>query len=42
MPVTLSRYDGQIHGFFSMTAIVDAARQAVAEATAALKVALSS
>jgi acetyl esterase len=40
--VTVSRYDGQIHAFFGMTAILDGARQAVAEATAALKVALSS
>jgi acetyl esterase len=39
--VTLSRYDGQIHGFFGMTPTLDGSRQAVAEATAALKVALT-
>ncbi len=42
VPVTTSRYDGQIHAFFGMTALLDGARRAVAEATAALKVALSS
>ena len=42
VPVTASRYDGQIHGFFQMTAALAGGRRAVAEATAALKVALSS
>jgi acetyl esterase len=42
VPVTSTRYDGQIHGFFTMTGILDGARHAVAEASAALKVALSS
>ena len=37
VPTTLSRYDGTIHGFFSMTALLDLAKKAVAEASAALK-----
>ena len=41
IPVTTSRYDGMVHGFFSMTAILDAGRHAVAEAAAALKLALA-
>jgi acetyl esterase len=41
VPVTTSRYDGMVHGFFSMTAVLDAARQAVAEAAAAVKLALA-
>jgi acetyl esterase len=36
VPVTLSRYEGQIHGFVQMTAVLDGGRRAVAEATAAL------
>jgi acetyl esterase len=40
VPVTTSRYDGMIHGFFTMTAVLDAGRTAVAEAAAALKLAL--
>ena len=35
------RYDGQIHGFFGMTGILDAAREAVDEAAAALRSALT-
>ena len=34
---THARYDGMIHGFFSMGAMIDAARRAVAEAGAAVK-----
>jgi acetyl esterase len=37
----LSRYDGMIHGFFGMPAFIDEGRRAVAEASAALKVAFS-
>jgi acetyl esterase len=40
VPTTLSRYDGQIHGFFSMGDIIDAGRKAVREAAAALRAAL--
>jgi acetyl esterase len=38
---TVSRYDGMIHGFFGMTAHLDAARRGVAEAVAALRMALA-
>ena len=41
VPVTTSRYDGMVHGFFSMTAVFDAGRHAVAEAAAAVKLALA-
>ncbi len=34
---TVTRYDGVIHGFFSMSAVVDKSRQAVDEASAALR-----
>jgi acetyl esterase len=34
---TCRRYDGMIHGFFGMTAVVDKGKQAVAEACAALR-----
>jgi acetyl esterase len=40
VPVTTSRYDGMIHGFFGMTALVESGRAAVAEAAAALQTAL--
>jgi acetyl esterase len=42
VPVTASRYDGMIHGFFGMTALVEGGRTAVAEAAAALQTALVS
>jgi acetyl esterase len=35
--VKLSRYDGMVHAFFSMAAVVDKGRQAVEEAAAALR-----
>ncbi|MDA0264720.1 MAG: alpha/beta hydrolase [Chloroflexi bacterium] len=38
---TSTRYDGVIHGFFSMGAVVDKGRQAVDEASAALRSAFS-
>jgi acetyl esterase len=38
---TTSRYDGLFHGFFGMSAQIDRARDAVAEATAALRAALA-
>ena len=40
VPVTLTRYDGMIHGFFGMGALLDQGKQAVAEAAAALRTAL--
>ena len=36
---TSSRYDGMIHGFFGMPAVIDKAKQAISEATSALKAA---
>ena len=36
-PTTYTRYDGMIHGFFGMPAVIDKSKQAVAEAAAALK-----
>jgi acetyl esterase len=41
VPVTLSRYDGMIHGFFGMAGLLDRARDAVAEAVAALRTAFA-
>ena len=40
VPTTLHRYDGQIHGFFSLGALVPDGKAAVAEAAAALAEAL--
>ena len=37
VPSTCSRYDGMIHGFFGMSAVLDKGKQAIAEASAALK-----
>jgi acetyl esterase len=37
VPTTYSQYDGMIHGFFGMTAVLDKGKQAVAEACAALR-----
>ena len=37
VPTTYSLYDGMIHGFFGMTAVLDKGKQAVAEACAALQ-----
>jgi acetyl esterase len=37
VPVELTRYPGMVHGFFTMTGAVDAARAAVDQAAAALK-----
>jgi len=36
VPTELTRYDGMIHGFFAMTDILDAARDAVARACRSL------
>jgi acetyl esterase len=41
VPVTLSRYDGLPHGFFSMAAILDQTRPARQEAAAALRAAFA-
>ena len=36
-PVTLTRYDGMIHGFFSLGAVLEQGQSAMAEAAAALR-----
>jgi acetyl esterase/lipase len=41
VPVTLSRYDGMAHGFFTMSGVLPDARRAVAEAAAHLRETLS-
>jgi acetyl esterase len=40
--VTCTRYDGMIHGFFGMAAAIDKGKQAIAQASAALKEAFAS
>jgi acetyl esterase len=42
VPVTVKRYDGLIHGFFSMDLVLDAAKDAVADVADQLKAALAS
>lgn len=37
VPTTYSRYDGMMHGFFGMPAVLDKAQRAVAEASTALR-----
>jgi len=37
VPTELRRYDGMIHGFFGMSAIMDKAKAAIADASAALR-----
>jgi acetyl esterase len=37
VPVKLKRYDGLIHGFFSMTGVFEQAKQAVADAAAEIR-----
>ena len=37
VPVTLKRYAGAIHGFFSLGAVLDQGKQAMADAAAALR-----
>jgi len=41
VPVTIHRYDGMFHGFFSLGALLPAAREATEEAAGALHVVLS-
>jgi acetyl esterase/lipase len=41
VPVTLTRYDGMVHGFFGMGALLDQAKTAVAEAAGALRAAFA-
>jgi acetyl esterase len=41
VPTTLRRYDGQIHGFFTMTTTGTASRRAVGEVAAALAAAFA-
>ncbi len=40
VPVTCTRYDGMIHGFFSFADFVDAAKRAVAESAGAVRAAI--
>lgn len=37
VPTTCTRYDGMIHGFFGMPAVLDTSKQAIADASAALR-----
>lgn len=41
VPVTLTRYDGMIHGFFRMPAVIERANDALAEAAGALRAAFA-
>jgi len=41
IPVTVSRYDGMIHGFVSMASVLDKGKAALAEAAVALHKALA-
>ena len=41
VPVTLRRYEGAIHAFFQMAAVIDSAREAQADAAGALREAFS-
>ncbi len=41
VPTQATRYDGMIHGFFAMPAVLDQGRRAMDEATAALKASLA-
>ncbi len=41
VPVTLTRYDGMIHGFFSLGAVLDQGQKAISEAAAGLRAAFS-
>ena len=41
VPVTLTRYNGMIHGFFGLGAIMDQAKTAMNEASAALRAAFA-
>lgn len=41
VPVTLTRYDGMIHGFFRMPGVMDKASEALAEAAGALRAAFA-
>jgi acetyl esterase len=40
VPVTLKRYEGAIHVFFNLAGVIDAGKEAVADAGAALRAAL--
>jgi acetyl esterase len=42
VPVHLTRYDGMIHGFFTMGAMIDQGRKAMQQAAAALRTAFAS
>jgi acetyl esterase len=42
VPVTLKRYNGMIHGFFSLGAVLEQGKQAITDAAAALRAAFAS
>ncbi len=42
VPVTVTRYNGMIHGFFTMTGVLDQGKKAIDEASAALRKAFGS
>jgi acetyl esterase/lipase len=42
VPVQVTRYDGMMHGFFTMAAMIDQGRKAVQQAAAALGTAFAS
>lgn len=41
VPVTLTRYNGMIHGFFGMASVIGQAKIAIAEAASALRLAFA-
>jgi acetyl esterase len=41
VPVTMSRYNGMIHGFLSMAAVLDQGKQALTECASALRAAFT-
>lgn len=41
VPVTVTRYNGMIHGFFTMAGIMDQSKVALAEVAAALRTAFA-
>ncbi len=42
VPAQVTRYDGMMHGFFTMAAMLDQGRKAVQQAAAALRTAFAS
>jgi acetyl esterase len=41
VPVMLKRYDGMIHGFFSLGTVLEQGKQAIADAAAAVRAAFA-